>query len=291
MPTKWVMGVAAGLVLAATAALAQETPGDQALPKKWNIWVESRLFGVVDSVAQQQTLGVTALVGADTKVLPWLTAGLSVGYENFDTKTVTTNLHTISNGVGLQPYLTAKLDPNFYLTAFGGFTRLDYNTALAPGIAGQFVAWRLLGGANLTGVWHDGDWRFQPDATIYYGGENQQGYTTNVGSTVAPITIPFGRISAGPEIGYAFRDSAKSMVIEPFIKAHVNFDYITNNVAIFNGATFASGNRGQWSASLGAGAVLNTARGFFARLEASNESVGMNGLSVWVGQIRGGWNF
>jgi hypothetical protein len=81
------------------------------------------------------------------------------------------------------------------------------------------------------------------------------------------------------------------MVIEPFIKAHANFDYITSNIAIFNGATFASGNRGQWSASLGGGAVLNTERGFFARVEGSNESVGMNGLSVWLGQIRAGWNF
>jgi hypothetical protein len=282
----------ATLVWAAGDAAAQDPASqDESLVKKWNVWTEGRLFGVTDSVAQQQSLGGNVIVGADTKALPWLTTGLGVSYEAFTTRTVTTNLITRSSGVGALPYVTARIHPNLYATAFGTFTHLDYTNALAPGVGGQFDAWRLLGGASLTGVWQAQSWRFQPDVTFYYGAENQSAYTTSVGSSVAAQSIPFGRISAGPEIGYTFTDGARSWALEPFIKAHGNFDYITSNTALFNGATFTSANRGQWSASLGAGAALNTSRGFFARVEASNQSVGMNGLSVWLGQVRGGWNF
>jgi hypothetical protein len=280
------------MLWSASDAAAQDPASQQeALPKKWNVWTEGRLFGVTDSVAQQQSVGGSVIVGADNKVLPWLTAGLGVSYESFTTKTLATNLDTRSSGVGLLPYLTAQLNPKLYATAFGTFTHLDYTTALAPGIGGQFEAWRLLGGAILTGVWRDQSWRFQPDVTFYYGAENQSAYTTSAGGSVAAQSIPFGRISAGPEIGYVFTDAAKSWALEPFIKAKGNFDYITSNTALFNGATFTSANRGQWSATLGAGAALNTSRGFFARVEASNQSVGMSGLSVWLGQVRGGWNF
>ena len=285
--TAWLSGTAAAQDPAEQQIRQEEAAGT---PRASNLWTEGRLFGVTDSVSLQQSSGVVAVVGADTKPVPWLTTGLGVSYESFTTKNWSTNLATMSNGVGFLPYLSARLSPSLYVSAFGGITHLNYTTALAPGIGGQFDAWRLLGGAALTGVWRERSWRLQPEASFYYGGENQQAYTTSAGGAVAAQSIPFGRISAGPEIGYAFT-KAGAWAIEPFVKAKGNFDYIVSNSSIFNGATFSTASRGQWSATLGAGATVNTSQGFFARLEASNESVFQNGLNIWLGQVRGGWNF
>ena len=272
-------------------AAAQQLPAAPEPSPTWNTWLDGRFVGVVDRTANQQTFGSYATVGADKSVSPWLTLGLGVGYEHLITQNwAVQGVSSLENGVSLQPYATAQLSPNIFLTAFGAVTRVSYNAGLGNGANAQFGAWRWLGGGNLVGVWHEENWRLQPTLTVLYGQENQEGYTTTTGTSVSPQSLPFGRISFGPEIGYAFRQP-EAWALEPFVFARGNYDYVQPNVAVFNGAIFTSSQHGPFSASLGGGLSLNTKQGFYLRLPASNESVGQGGLDVWLGQIRGGWKF
>jgi hypothetical protein len=284
---KTTAGLTAALIFMAGTAVAQQ-PVD---PTTWSTWGDTRILGVVDNVAQQQTFGVYGMLGADTKVQPWLTLGMGVGYENLNTQSWSgSGARTIENGVGLQPYATFQLNPNIFLTAFAAVTRVSYDAVLSPGVTGQFNAWRWLGGGNLTGVWHDGAWRFQPSLIVLYGQEDQDGYTTSAGTSVSPQQLPFGRISLGPEVGYAFARPG-AWAFEPFVFARGNVDYVQPNVSVVTGTTIASAQHGAWSGSLGGGFSINTRQGFFARVQASNESVGQYGESVWLGEFRGGWKF
>jgi outer membrane autotransporter protein len=283
-----------GLISWAGGAAAQQQPAAAAAPEPtpaWNTWIDGRFVGVVDHASNQQSFGSYTTLGADKAVSPWLTLGLGVGYEHFVTQSwALPDVSSTENGVGLQPYATARLSPNFFLTAFGAVTRVFYNASLGSSGGAQFDAWRWLGGGNLMGVWHDGNWRLQPTLTVLYGQENQDGYTTTTGATVAPQTLPFGRISFGPEVGYAFR-KPEAWAIEPFVFARGNYDYVQPNVAVFNGAIFSSAQHGPLSASLGGGLSFNTKQGFYLRLQGSNESVGQGGFDVWLAQVRGGWKF
>lgn len=281
----------AGLFSCPGLALAQQPPAATERTPTWNTWFDGRIVGVADRASNQQTSGSYATVGADKQVSSWLTLGLGVGYEHLVTQSwALPGVDSVGNGVGLQPYATAQLSPNIFLTGFGAITRLSYNAALGGGVNAQFGAWRWLGGGNLTGVWHEENWRLQPQLTVLYGEENQEGYTTSAGTSGAPQSLPFGRISFGPEVGYTFRQP-DAWALEPFVFARGNYDYVRPGVSVFNGATFSSSQHGPFSASLGGGLSLNTRQGFYVRLQASNESVGQNGLDVWLGQIRGGWKF
>jgi hypothetical protein len=283
-----IIWTALGLVLAAPLGAAAQ---DEALPKKWNAWLESRLYNINDAVTQQRSLGKNVTVGLDARALDWLTVGLGLAYEAFDTKTGAANLPTFSTGVGVQPYATARLSPNLFLTGFGGLSHIDYETAITPGQHGSFDAWRWLVGASLSGRWQDGGWRFQPTATVIHGAENQRAYTSSTGGFFPAQRIEFGRISLGPEIGYAFSDDSKAWALEPFVNLRGNFDYIPNTVAVFNGASFLGAGRSQWSAAAAVGAALNTKQGFSSRLQFSHESLGLNGLDIWLAQFRATWNF
>lgn len=126
--------------------------------------------------------------------------------------------------------------------------------------------------------------------TVLYGQENQEAYTTSASATAAPLSLPFGRISVGPEIGYSIV-KPEAWALEPYIVARGNFDYVRPSVSVISAGTFTSSQQGPFSATLGAGVQLNTKQGFNARLQATNESVGQPGLDVWLGQVRGGWKF
>lgn len=165
----------AGVFSWAGFAAAQQPAAAPEPAPTWNVWFDGRIVGVVDRSSNQQTSGAYATMGADKQVSPWLTLGMGLGYEHLVTHNWTLHgVDTVENGVGLQPYATAQLSPNIFLTAFGAVTRVSCNAALGSGVNAQFGAWRWLGGGNLVGVWHEENWRLQPMLTVLYGQENQE---------------------------------------------------------------------------------------------------------------------
>jgi hypothetical protein len=264
---------------------------DPAVDRRWNVWLEGRVLGARDSVAQTNAFGANGLAGFDYKVLPWLAAGLSAGVESYQTVFGTSGSRSSSIGVSVAPYVGVRLADNIFAAAFAGLSTLTYNNNPSAITTANFTALRLYFGGSLSGVWHDGPWRFQPTLQGAYGNETQYGYTDSVGTVVPGQTISYGRVALGPEVGYTLRRDSVGASIEPFVTARGALDFATNTIGVFGGTPVIvrSGTLGSGSAGLGVNISFDA--GFYARLQASYDSIGVAGLDLWTGSLRGGVRF
>ena len=274
------------------ATLADACASDCAPPDpsttRWNGWFDGRLVGINDSVAQQSVFGFIGIGGVDYKLQPWLTVGFSVGTEAFTNKLGLPGSSVSQNGVSAVPYVGVRLDPNVFLSGFVGASRLNYNTVPQPGQTGQFEAWRFMAGGSLTGLWRFGPWRVQPSIDLDYGSENQAGFVDSLGQSVPSQLVQYGRLRGGPEIGYRFDVPDRSWSVEPFVLARANIDFASSNSVQITGLPTAL--RGQGSGGAGVGVVI-LGNGFNVRADVSYDSIGVTGLDIWTGRLRGGWSF
>jgi hypothetical protein len=259
------------------------------LGANWNVWAEGRATGSTDTVAATNSLGFNGSVGADYKFMPWMTAGLSLGVE-----TTTSNLWTVSGqvnatGITALPYIGIRLDPNVFASAYFGVTGIGYSSIPQPGVTAAYGGTRIVVGGALSGSWQDGPWRFEPSLSIVYGSEAQTGYTDSAGNAVPGQIIQFGRISAGPEIGYTLRDKDGDWQIEPYVRALLNVDYATNEQVFLNGLLVNT--RGSASGSIAGGVSYRGTGRFSARAEGSYNSIGTPGLDSWSAMAHVNWSF
>jgi len=260
--------------------------GESCAVRSWNGWFDSRGISTNDWTSQQNALGLVALAGADYKVAPWLALGLSVGFETFNTYLGGPGLRISTAGATLQPYAGVRLDPNIFLSTFVGVTRLNYRTEPVFGAFAEFDAWRVMAGVAVAGVWHEGGWRLQPSVDFTWASERQSAYVDRFGTSVAAQTVNYGRLSAGPEIGYRFDFGDFSL--EPFVLVRGNLDFTPSSAVLIspqNGGLYGGG-----SASAGLGLVLR-AGGMTLRADSAYESLGVRGIDQWYVRIRGGWSF
>ena len=271
--------------------IASCDPGDPQA-HKWNAWAEGRVVGLTDSIAQQSTLGFAGTAGVDYKFQPWLAVGLSLGVENYETRFNLPGVRSGQTGVTVLPYFGVRLTDNVFAEGFVGLTKLYYNVTPGTGITGTFNSLRVFFGGALTGVWHDGNWRFQPSILAAWGSETQNAYTDSNNTFVPQQTITFGRVGAGPEIGYTFKDDRRGWSFEPFGLAKFNVDFSSTPVYTFYGLTPVVARSGtQASGQVGGGMAMLLDEGFYLRVQASYDSIGVPGLDVWSGRIRAGKTF
>ena len=260
------------------------------LGKTWNAGCTA-MSSAPSIAGGQQALGFVGSAGVDYKFLPWLAIGMSVGAETFETKLGTVGVRSGTIGISAAPYIGIRLDDNIFASIFAGLTSINYNNSPAVAVTAQFNALRVFFGGALTGVWREGAWRFQPTLSGAYGSEAQNAYTNSTGNAVQAQTVTYGRISARPEIGYMFRRDDRNWWMEPFVLAKANLDFASSNAVTLNGlaVTLRPGTLG--SGSLGFGVDTRFERGFFLRLQGSYNSIGVTGLDIWTGLIRGGMTF
>jgi outer membrane autotransporter protein len=184
-----------------------------------------------------------------------------------------------------------RLTDNVFASAFTGLTHINYNSNPGAGISARFDALRFMLGGALTGVWRDDQWRFQPTVAGTFGSETQNAYVDSVGTSVAAQTLTYGRLSAGPEVGYAFSDADRSWTFEPFVTARLNVDFASSAVTIVNGTSVNLRPGTLAAGSMGVGAEMRFLAGFYVRGQASYDSIGVSGLDVWTGLLRGGMSF
>lgn len=261
------------------------------LGNRWNVWLEGRVVGAVDSLAATNALGFVGSTGIDYKLRPWLTLGLSAGTETFETKFGTQGIRTGTLGFTALPYVGVRLTDNVFGSAFAGLSTIAYNTNPLPGVSARFNALRFLFGGTLTGVWRDGPWRFQPTLSGAYGNETQNGYTDSAGTPVPSQVLTYGRIGAGPEVGYTFRPTGMSWSVEPFVLLKGNLDFASSNASVLNGQSVVLRPGTLGSGSTGLGANVNFDNGLFVRAQGSYDSIGVWGLNVWSGLIHAGMTF
>jgi hypothetical protein len=260
--------------------------------RKWNAWAEGRVMGLTDSIARQSTLGFAGTAGVDYKFQPWLALGFSLGVENYETRFNLPGVRSGQTGVTVLPYFGVRLTDNIFAEGFVGLTKLYYNVTPGTNITGSFDSLRVFFGGALSGVWYDGNWRIQPSILAAWGSETQNAYTDSNNTFVPAQTITFGRIGAGPEIGYTFKDDRRGWSFEPFGLAKVNVDFSSTPVYTFYGLTPVVARSGtQASGQLGGGIAMLLDEGFYLRLQASYDSIGVPGLDIWSGRIRAGQTF
>lgn len=265
-----------------------DTPFQQA---QWNVWGEGRFTGATDSTSQLSAFGFVGSAGGDYKLTPWLALGLSVGVENFRTIYASNSTASRSTGISAVPYVGIRLHDNFYLSGFVGLTNLTYDNTPATNVTARFQGLRLFTGASLTGIWRDGPWRFQPDISGAVAWENQYGYTDSAGTAVPGQTINYGRVSAGPEIGYTLKSQVSTASIEPFVTLRMNVDFASNTTGLLNGQPIVVGSGPLASGSSGLGVVMHFDNGFYLRALGTYDSIGVSGLDVWTALLRGGYRF
>ena len=133
---------------------------------------------------------------------------------------------------------------------------------------------------------------FQPSILAAWGSETQNAYTDSNNTFVPAQTVTFGRIGAGPEIGYTFKDDRRGWSFEPFGLAKLNVDFSSTPVYTFYGLTPVVARSGtQASGQVGGGIAMLLDEGFYLRLQASYDSIGVPGLDIWSGRIRAGKTF
>jgi hypothetical protein len=273
--------------------LAQASPYDPvtALGKKWNVWLEGRAIGAWDNLAQSQSFGLVGAVGMDYKINPWLAVGMSVGVESFYTKFGSFGATLGSTGVTAMPYVGFHLADHIYASAFVGLTQISYAGTPTAGDSSNFTALRVMVGGSLFGNWQFGPWRVKPTLAATYGSESQNGYTDSLGNIVAGQTVTYGRIGAGPEVGYSFSDPNGAWVMEPFVLANANIDFASSNSTILQGQSVVLRPGTLGSGQVGAGLNARFANGYYFRIQGSYDSIGVSGLDVFSGMIRGGMTF
>jgi hypothetical protein len=270
---------------------AQFNPAVEMLGRKWNVWMEGKLVGAWDSLAQTNSTGFIGAAGVDYKVRPWLAVGMSVGVETFETKFGFNSVRLGSVGLSAVPYVGFRLSDNVFASAFVGLTQITYNSNPQLGDTANFTALRVMFGGSLFGQWQYGDWRVRPILSASYASESQVGYTDSLGNVVSGQTVTYGRVSAGPEVGYTFWGPERTWSVQPYVLAKANLDFASSNAVLLQGQSVVlrPGTLGSGSAGLGVDTRFSS--GFYLRVQGSYDSIGVTGLDVLTGMIRGGITF
>jgi hypothetical protein len=253
--------------------------------------MEGKLVGAWDSLAQTNSFGFIGAGGVDYKLRPWLAVGMSVGVETFETKFGFNSVRLGSVGLSAVPYVGFRLADNVFASAFVGLTQITYNSNPQLGDTANFTALRVMFGGSLFGQWQFGDWRVRPILSGSYASERQNGYTDSLGNVVSGQTVTYGRVSAGPEVGYTFWGPERSWSVQPYVLAKANLDFASSNAVLLQGQSVVlrPGTLGSGSAGLGVDTRFTS--GFYLRVQGSYDSIGVSGLDVLTGMIRGGFRF
>lgn len=261
-------------------------------PENWNVWLNSRVLGAYDSLAQTNGSGFIGMAGGDYKVMPRLALGLSLGVEAFQVGFTGFNGKIRTTGFSAAPYASVKITDNIVASALVGLSTITYDTNLATNVSAQYAALRVFLGGTVNGSWYDGPWHLQAKLSGAYGSERQNAYTDAAGNSVAGQTISYGALTAGPEVGYAFTDIKGVAAVEPFVNVGAKLTFSSDTMGQINGSTpviVRSGTVGM--GTVGAGVAAKLDNGFSLRLEGSYESIGVSGLDVWSGQLRAALRF
>ena len=108
---------------------------------------------------------------------------------------------------------------------------------------------------------------------------------------VAVEAITFGRIAAGPEIGYVYKDESRGWSFEPFVLVKGTIDFSSAPVYSIAGTPFIARSGAQAGGQIGGGLAMQLDDGFYLRLQASYDSIFVPGLDAWSGRIRAGKTF
>ncbi len=211
-----------------------------------------------------------AAVGLDAPLLPWLTAGLALGYTSSDTHD-RTGAHVSGDGVQVQAYASARRGIGFIEAQMGG--GVLEGTAYRPtgynGLIGQGQTNGTFGGGSVrAGVHLESDgWRFEPSVSLAGVGLRQGGTTETLagggGLAIGRSSLSSVQSVVGGRVERSFALSATTALV-PALRLGWLHEYADTRASVSaafpGGAPFVvrSAPIGRDAAVVGVGATVQT---------------------------------
>lgn len=225
----------------------------------------------------------SAVAGLDHRLSEDTIGGLAVSVEDTNIVTAYNNGHFKGAGVSLAPYFGITLSPEWTFDMSVGYGWLRYGVDRTNrAVTGNYDAKRLFGGANLTGSYAVGDWRFQPTGGVQLSREYQHGYTETGDVSVAPSISKSGRLSFGSKIGYALENGI------PYIKVMGEWDFLTAKAVLKGNGEMSRYDRYGGVLAVGYEHYIGN---FVGSAELNYNSLLRQDLDLWTGVLRARWDF
>ena len=252
-----------------------------AIDPRFDIWIEGHVARF-DAKGADAT-GNVGLVytGADYLVMPGLLVGAIVQFDYVDESSGRLGSNVSGKGWMAGPYIAAKLTPNLYLDARAEWGTSKNSISPFGTYVDEFSTDRWLARADLTGGWEWGAWRFTPTAGISYFEEDQKAYVDSNGIFIPGHTSTLGRLTFGPEVGYAFK-RADGSIIEPFLSVQGLWDFDNSAAPTINGVVTGGDDL---RAKVQVGASYVSSDGYTLRASGAIDGLGDDDFTSYSGQL------
>ena len=178
------------------------------------------------------------------------------------------------------PYVSVRLTPNLFFDTRAAWGTADNRVDPLGIYTDSFSTERSLVSAKLTGNWSYGQLRLRPSAEVVYFHETQKSYTNQINIFIPEQSVHLGRVSAGPEIGYQFRQH-NGATFEPYVGVKGVWDFAKTADATVAG--MAVGND-PFHIMLELGATYATSSGVFLRGSLAYDGIGDNDFRAYYGR-------
>ena len=202
-----------------------------------------------------------------------------------DVGTTPLPLRTNRRSSSCWPYLTAKLDENFYFDARAAWGRSSNRVSPFGTFEDTLDATRWLATGALIGEFTHGAYRIRPELRLAYFREESENYTDKLGNQIPSINVETGTLEFGPTISTKL-DIGPGMTVMPNISFKGIWTFLQENEArdyAGDPGRFAdTGLRGE----LGLGVDIASANGATLGLSGSYDGIGDGDYEAWSAMLR-----
>ena len=251
-------------------------------PAAFDVWAEGSLSYYENDGLDARQRGHASMlyVGFDYQLHPAILVGMLV---QFDWMSETSSsLGTSASGRGwmVGPYLSARLTRNLFFDARAAWGQSDNSVDPLGIYTDKFSTDRNLVSGKLTGNWSFGNVQFRPSAEIIYFHETQKSYVNQLNIFIPEQSISLGRVTAGPEIAYRFRQPGGA-ILEPFIGIKAVWDFAKTADTTIAGTVIGNNPlRGK----VEGGATYSTPSGVSVRASVSYDGLGDSDFQAYTGR-------
>lgn len=263
-------------------ALQRAVDRNAGASSRLDFWAEGAMSYSSDTSTGLRRQGHAALLflGVDYRIHPAILVGALVQFDWMSETTSAPGTNASGQGWMAGPYVSVRLTPNLFFDARAAWGTADNRVDPLGIYTDSFSTERSLVSAKLTGNWSYGQLRLRPSAEVVYFDETQKSYTNQINIFIPEQSIHLGRVSAGPEIGYQFRQH-DGATFEPYVGVKGVWDFAKTADATVAG--MAVGND-PFHMMLELGATYATPSGVFLRGSLAYDGIGDNDFRAYYGR-------
>ena len=248
-----------------------------------DVWVEGHFQKWEDDLGNGDRSGSFGIlyVGADYLVNSWILVGALVQFDWMDDKSSVLSTDVSGTGWMAGPYVSMKLSDAIVFDARAAWGQSDNDVSPFGTYKDSFETDRWLAKANLTGNWFIDGLRISPSVGVIYVEETQNAYVDSLGATIGEQSVHIGRMTFGPEFGYAIQMN-DGTIVEPHVSFTGMWDFDKDETANIGGLIASTD---EFRVKTEAGLMVRATDGSSARATISYDGLGSSDLDAWGGQL------